>query len=91
MEAKQAAMVAKQYIEKLFGDEEPRNIGLEEIRFDEHHNIWEVTIGFSRSWEMPNRVQNMLGDLKSERSYKVVSLEDVGGKVLSVKSYGNRH
>ncbi len=82
MDAKTAVAAAKNAVADLFGDENPMNIGLEELEFDEARDIWLITIGFSRPW-------NKLGALSfadpSQRSYKVVSI-DGQGKALSVKN-----
>ena len=51
MAAKEAVKAAKDYIEDLFADESIARIGLEELEFRPEAAVWEVTIGFRRSWK----------------------------------------
>jgi len=76
----------------VFSEEEPSNIGLEEITFDETRGCWKITIGFSRPWDY----QKSLGirsinkgptssDEKPDREYKVVEVNDADGKIKAMK------
>ena len=92
MQVKEAVTAAKTYVADLFSDEQIRNIGLEEVEFDETAGVWNVTVGFSRPWddhETPmdaslNAFRGLARRLK--RDYKIVRISDEGQKVLSVKS-----
>ena len=53
MDAKAAVVPAKQRIADLFAEEGIKNLGLEEIDYDDAQQAWRVTIGFSRPWDEP--------------------------------------
>lgn len=85
MDAKQAITTAKRYVAEVFSDEQPKNIGLEEVRFDDAQNAWLITVGFSRSWDAARPFQTALGpDIDLNRTYKVVRVADQDGAVVSV-------
>lgn len=88
MNVKEAVKLAKDHILDLFGDEQPSNLGLEEVEFDHAAQVWHVTIGFSRPWDAP---LNPLAAIQEQltaprRSYKVVNIHNLTGEVLSVKN-----
>ena len=83
MDAKQAISLAKAYIAEIFGEEGAFNIGLEEVKFDDEQGTWDVTIGFSRSWDQP-AFRNALAPQTASRTYKVVEIDDVHEVVRSV-------
>ena len=85
MDVKQAVQTAKQHIADIFADESIMNVGLEEVEFNESGSVWEVTIGFSRSWGRPgdNIVRALGGDMA--RTFKTVRIEDESGRVESIK------
>lgn len=89
MNVKEAVAQAKKYIFELFSDENPKNIGLEEVEFDEQANEWLITIGFSRPWDDP--IGSALAAFSNPqapvgRAYKIVRISNINDKVLSVKS-----
>ncbi|MGF1516454.1 MAG: hypothetical protein ACFCVB_01425 [Nodosilinea sp.] len=89
MNVKEAVAQAKNYIFELFSDESPKNIGLEEVEFDEQTNEWLVTIGFSRPWDNP--MESPIAALSNlqrlpNRAYKIVRISNEKDEVLSVKS-----
>jgi hypothetical protein len=90
MDVKEAARVAKQHIAELFKDEGAKNIGLEEIEFDEAQKIWRVTVGFSRPWNTvePSIFNPTWVDEKRKqlREMKVVTLNDTDAHILFVKN-----
>jgi hypothetical protein len=51
MDVKEAVTAAKQHIQELFKDEELSNLGLEDVEYNELEKEWQITIGFSRSWD----------------------------------------
>ena len=52
MDVKAAVRTAKEYVADLLADEGIINLGLEEVVFDEGDGTWNVTVGFSRPWEL---------------------------------------
>lgn len=88
MDVKLAVEHAKSQITALFGGEGIKNVGLEEVMFDEKQAVWHVTIGFSRPWDEPKNALAALAGQNSfwRRAYKVVTMDDVTGNVISVKS-----
>ena len=84
MEVKEAARMAKNYIVDLFGDEAIADVGFEEVDFDQESNAWKITIGFHRPWDHRNKLLTALGDQYPSRSYKVVRIDNAGGRVISV-------
>lgn len=88
MDVKEAVETAKKHVSALFKDENATNIGLEEIQFDESNDAWDVTIGFSRPWDLPRSALGMLTapSLELKRVYKVVRISNSDGKMISVKN-----
>ena len=85
MELKEAVKKAKEYISDIFSEENVKNIGLEEIEFDERNNLWKITIGFHRPWQ---ERENLLSSFEKKlfRDYKVVTVDNETGEVKSVKN-----
>jgi len=88
MDVKEAVKLAKQYVTEIFAQEEIEDIGLEEVEFDDVNNSWSVTISFSRPWDQPKNPIASLASQYARRSYKVVLISNIDGKVISVKSRG---
>ncbi|MEJ2801484.1 hypothetical protein WAE61_06365 [Comamonadaceae bacterium PP-2] len=90
IDVKQAVVTAKDAVQKLFHDEDLRNIGLEEVVYDELNHCWRVTVGFSRPWDEP--MVAGLGfafakePLSVKRTYKVVKLNDQDGSLMAVEN-----
>ena len=87
MEVQEAIRRAKEYVLDVFRDEEPTNVGLEEVEFDDRDNVWNVTIGFSRPW---NSTKSFTASLAGEqaprkRAYKIVRMRDSDGKMIAIK------
>jgi len=85
MDVNEAVVRSKQYIQQIFGGEGISNIGLEEVEFDDARGTWLVTVGFSRPWDQPHSLTAILGE-QLRRSYKIVTIKDDNGDVLSVKN-----
>ena len=81
MDAKEAVKAAKQYVTDLFADEGIVELGLEELDMDQGR-YWKITIGFSRPWSVS--IPSVLGG-QTGSSYKIVRIDDVNGRILSVK------
>ncbi len=90
MEVGEAITVAKNYVKKIFDEDGIKNLGLEEVQFDDSSNTWRITIGFSRPWDnvpsLPAGLDVAFGPPPLSRSYKMVRLSDADGRVLSVTS-----
>lgn len=88
---KQAASIAAVHIKDLFGEQDVRNVLLEEVRFEHESNRWDVTIGFDRKAFAPAssfRTNDPLRELLNqdfERVYKVVEIDGTSGAVLGVR------
>lgn len=97
MEVKEAIAAAKSYVANVFDGDKIQNLGLEEIEFDDTNQLWIVTVGFSRPWDRrtPTLHDQMIGNYgrrdpyRPNRDYKVVSVRDSDGKVVSVRNYDN--
>lgn len=92
MDVKMAVAMAKKEVSDLFEEEGIRNLGLEEVEFDDKSGAWRVTLGFSRPWDAPpdSPLAALAGAIaansQSRRSYKLVLIDDAQQKVLSVRS-----
>lgn len=85
MDVKEAVSRAKSYVSDMFADEGLRNLGLEEIRYDDGKDLWLITVGFSRAWDAAKPLVTAIGrDLDLKRTYKVVHIKSDDGAVVSV-------
>lgn len=85
MDVKEAVVTAKSYVADLFEGEEVADVGLEEVKFEDHLDTWVVTVGFSRPWDVSrNSVVAALSTERPSRSYKVIHIADADGSVLSL-------
>ena len=87
MSPREIITIAKDYVADLYRDEGAMNFGLEELRFDDVSRVWEVTIGFSRQWDLGagQRMSQMFEPKPLPRTYKVVEIRDSDGGVLGMK------
>ncbi len=96
MDVKEAIAKAKQYVRDVFSDDSVSNIGLEEVGFDEHENNWLITIGFFPPWQVDGSAGHWTRIVRGEsesprdramrRAYKIVTISDNTGNVVSVKN-----
>jgi hypothetical protein len=87
MDVQEAVKLAKDWVANVFSEEGITNVGLEEIDYDDEHRIWNVTLGFSRPWNTTRGVLTSLtGDTAVRRTYKILSVSDGDGKVLSLRN-----
>ncbi len=85
MDVKEAVSTAKAYVADVFSDEQPTNIGLEEIVFDDKAGAWKITIGFSRPWNtVKNALTALTGNVDVGRTLKVLTISNDDGRVLSI-------
>ena len=89
MSPKEAIAVAKTYVADLFAAEGARNVGLEELKFDDRRSVWEVTVGFTRDWELSwGQKFTADPDVRSfPRTFKTVEVRDEDGQVLGLKHW----
>lgn len=83
MNVKEAAHIARAYIAAVFADEEIVQLGLEEAVQDQDTKEWRITLGFVRPWDKQGAVGLRMG-LKAPRDYKVVTIDDGDGRVISL-------
>jgi hypothetical protein len=84
MNVKEAVKKAIEHVSDIFEPEQPQNIGLEEVVFNEDENAWEVTVGFSRPWDHPKSVI-ATQSLNPARQYKVVKIDNESGEAIAIK------
>lgn len=90
MESHDAIRTAKAYVADVFRDEKPVNMGLEELLYDDRDNIWRVTIGFSRDWQVPLVRRGFIAQVAPEpldRTFKVIEIRDSDGTVIGMKNW----
>ena len=88
---KDAIKIAKDHIAELFASDNVKNVGLEEVAFDEAADAWNITVGFSRPWDSSPMTQvQALAALHAmypdspPRTYKISAVSAKNGKVLKV-------
>ncbi|HJV42333.1 MAG TPA: hypothetical protein VJ655_11945 [Caulobacter sp.] len=85
MDVKEAVSKAKAHVADIFSDEQPTNIGLEEVMFDDRAGAWKITIGFSRPWNtVKNALTALTGSVDTGRTLKVLTISNDDGRVLSI-------
>lgn len=88
VDVKQAISIAKMHVSDLFSVDHVKNVGLEEVTFDDVDNTWNITVGFSRPWDTARLdvgiVMNNLFPDASPRTYKIVNISAVNGKINRV-------
>ena len=83
MDVKEATHIARNYITDVFADEEIAQLGLEEVVQDQDTKEWRITLGFVRPWDKQGVLGLRMG-LKVPRDYKVVTIDDRDGRVISL-------
>lgn len=89
MNVKDAVHEAKKHVLDLFAEEQITNLGLEEVEYVEGKadGVWKITLGFSRPWdEKRNTFAAKAADVRPVRNYKVVQIDDPGGRLVSIKN-----
>lgn len=85
MEVKEAIVAAKRHVAEIFDDEQITNLGLEEVRYDDAHRKWEITLGFSRPWNAESSpFAALTGETPARRTYKVVTISDADSRIVSI-------
>ena len=85
MDVRTAVAKAKEWLAEVMEEEGITNVGLEEVEFDRDHNVWQITLGFSRPW---NSVRNAFTAISGEpvprRSFRVITVKEPNGEVISM-------
>ena len=85
MDVRDAVKTAKQHLLELFDSEPISYVGLEEVDFDDESREWIITISFARLWETTPLPTALGGKPPEDRHYKVFRINDLNGKVKSIK------
>jgi hypothetical protein len=87
MDVKDAVRTAKLWLEQTLSEEAPFNIGLDEVEYDDSAKVWRITLGFSRPWDKNQNALAVIagGNSGPVRSYRIISVDDSSGAVLSMK------
>lgn len=83
VDIKEAVATAKTYVEDLYSGEQIKNVGLEEVEFDDQKRFWLVTVGLTRVTPANDFVSALGGT--PQRLYKMVTINDSTGKALSMR------
>ena len=83
MDIKEAVATAKHYVVDLYSDEKIKNVGLEEVEFDDQKGYWLVTVGLTRITPANDFVSALGGT--PQRLYKMVTINGATGKPLSLR------
>jgi hypothetical protein len=83
MDVRQAVDLAKTHVADLFAKEGLVNLGLEEVEYVDGRDLWRITVGFSRAWDLQGSVASLFAP--ATRTYKAVTIANEG-KVISVKN-----
>ena len=84
LDTKEAVKLAKDWLASQFADEGITDVGLEEVRWNS--GDWEITLGFTRQWDTSNLSLSGITGLLKPRTYKVVTVSDADGKVVSLRN-----
>jgi hypothetical protein len=86
VDVKSAINIAKEWVRDVLKDEEPANVGLEEVEHDDQQGVWKITIGFSRPWNTArNPLTAITGEPIARRAYRIVTIKEPHGEVISMK------
>ena len=86
MDRAEAAQMAKECIISLFDDENIRDIGFEELKFDSDSRIWAITVGFAHEWQYGGSQKYPFDDAGNfSRSYKTVHIHDETRRIKEIK------
>jgi hypothetical protein len=82
MEVREAVKSAKDWVLDVMKEEQPVNLGLEEVEFDDKSRVWKITLGFSRPWNSTkNALSTLTGDAALRRAYRTIIVDDKDGHV----------
>ena len=85
--SKEVIALAKQWLAEQYADEDIKDIGLEEVRFE--NDVGSITLGFQRKREIPtlNFMQTLTIPQAAnyEKALKVLALSDKTREILSMR------
>lgn len=82
MDVKEAVKHAKHYAAEVFAEEGVRKIRLEEVFFEEHKDLWKITLGILRE---EADVIKVLKPFEKQLDYKVIKIHNSNGKLESIE------
>lgn len=86
MNVKEAVENAKRWLADALREEGVSNVGLEEVEFDQAHDIWLITLGFSRPWNtVKNAFTQISGEPAARRTYRVIAVKEPNGEIAWMK------
>ena len=86
MDVKTAVGNAKQWLASVLQEEGVSNVGLEEVEFDQEHDMWLITLGFSRPWNsVRNAFTAISGEPAPKRAYRIIAVKEPNGEIVSMK------
>ena len=86
MDVKTAVGNAKQWLASVLQEEGVSNVGLEEVEFDQEHDMWLITLGFSRPWNsVRNAFTAISGEPAPKRAYRIIAVKEPNGEIISMK------
>jgi len=86
MDVQEAVRVAKNWVSEVFKEEHISRLGLEEVVHDKAANVWQVTLGFARNWQGDAEKSQLFGLVPPPRSYKVITVREPTGEVVSMRN-----
>ena len=98
IDVKQAVRLAKEFATGIYENEKISRLGLEAVERTEDGKYWLVTLGFSRSWFLKPRkqdifksvldeMQDMAREPKMHREYKVFRVDAQSGEVVGMEMF----
>lgn len=86
---REAVANAKSFVTSVLAEEQPSNVGLEEVEYDPDTGNWLVTIGFSRPWNsVRGPLTSISGEQSPKRAYRVITISDDTGSAVAMKRRG---
>ncbi len=85
LDVQEAIRKARSKFGEIFQEEPITDIGLEEVEHES--NTWKITIGFNRVSKTPtNSVIAMMTQSSAQRYFKIVTISDADGSLVSIKN-----
>ena len=90
MTVKEAVQRTKAHANDFFGEESVSHFQLEEVTYDDSSDVWEITLGYYVNDPRPMSgfaevMEQLHGDKRYERKYKIFRIRDSDGAFLSMK------
>jgi hypothetical protein len=94
IDIKEAIRKAKAMLADLMEGESYSQLGLEEVKYDDHHDQWVVTLGINRSWDVEKESSGGISASiygvpttisRQRRTYKKLLLDGKTGALVEMK------